>query len=392
MAVRLQAGSPEAVGMSTQRVRHVADLAEGWVAQGIHSSLVVLAARKGVIVLHEAFGHLTPEGDSPSLELDAIFPLASLTKPLTATAAMMLVEEGLLGLNRPVAEYIPEFTGEGKDKVMVHHLLTHTSGLTSEDIDLHKEKNRRTVKIPPPDETQHPAIHEYLFLGYDAPLTIPPGTEQRYCDYGFELVGEVVRRVGGESLADFARKRLFKPLGMKDTAYIVPESASHRVVQRPANSPLALLNGREWQETPWAAPGAYSTAMDMAVLGQMFLNRGIYGDARILSPVTVAEMTRNQIPGISSRLVDEFFPEAGTGFPWFIRENKKVVAYGETLQSSKTFCHGGAGGIFLWVDPVYEIVGCYFSVDLGPITVAETYRYWRADLFINAVMAAIMDV
>ncbi len=392
MAVRLQAGSPEAVGMSAQRVRHITDLAEDWVAQGIHSSLVVLAARKGVIVLHEAFGHLTPEGDSPPLELDAIFPLASLTKPLTATAAMMLVEEGLLGLNRPVAEYIPEFTGEGKDKVMVHHLLTHTSGLTSEDVDLHKEKNQRTVKIPPPDETQHPAIHEYLFPGYDAPLTIPPGTEQRYCDYGLELVGEVVRRVSGESLADFARRRLFKPLGMKDTAYIVPESASHRVVKRPADGPLAILNSREWQLTPWAAPGAYSTAMDMAMFGQMFLNQGGYGDARILSPVTVAEMTRNQIPGTSSRLVDEFFPEAGTGLPWFIRENKKVVAYGETLQSSKTFCHGGAGGIFLWVDPVYEIVGAYFSVDLGPITVAETYRYWRADLFINAVMAAIIDV
>jgi len=132
--------------------------------------------------------------------------------------------------------------------------------------------------------------------------------------------------------------------------------------------------------------------MDMAVFGQMFLNRGGYGDTRILSPVTVAEMTRNQIPGISSRFVDEFFPEAGTGLPWFIRENKKVAAYGETLQSSRTFCHGGAGGIFLWVDPVYEIVGCYFSVDLGPITVAEIWRYWRTDLFINAVMAAIVDV
>jgi CubicO group peptidase (beta-lactamase class C family) len=391
MNMKLRPGNPEDVGMSAQRVRHVADLAEGWVAQGTHPSLVVFAARKGVIVLHEAFGHLTPEGDSPPLALDAIFPLASLTKPLTATAAMMLVEEGLLGPNRPVTEYIPEFTGKGKDKVMVHHLLTHTSGLTSEDVDLHKEK-KGAIKIPPPAETQHPAINEYLFLGYDTPLTYPPGTEQRYCDYAFEMVGEIVRRVSGKSLADFARERLFEPLGMKDTAYIVPESASHRVVKRPADGPLALLNSREWQQTPWAAPGAYSTAMDMAVFGQMFLNRGGYGDARILSPVTVAEMTRNQIPGTSSRVVDEFFPEAGTGFSWFIRENKKVVAYGETLQSSKTFCHGGAGGVFLWIDPVYEIVGCYFSVDTGPITVAETFRYWRADLFINAVMAAIVDV
>jgi len=391
MNMKLRTGSPEEVGMSSQRVRHVADLAESWVAQGVHSSLVVVAARRGVIVLQEAFGHLTPEGDSPPLEMDAIFPLASLSKPLTATAAMILVEEGLLSLNRPVAEYIPEFTGEGKDKVMVHHLLTHTSGLTSEDVDLHKQK-KTAGEIPPPAETQHPAVHEYLFPGYDAPLSIPPGTEQRYCDYAFELVGEIVRRVSGRSLEDFARERLFDPLGMKDTAYIVPGPASHRVVQRPADLFLAILNSREWQLTPLAATGAYSTAMDMAVFGQMYLNRGAYGDARILSPVTVAEMTRNQIPGISARNMDEYFPEAGTGYCWMIRENKKLVAYGETLLSPQTFCHGGAGGLFLWVDPVYDIVGCYFSVDLGPITVAESYRYWRADLYINALMASIVDL
>ncbi|MCP4536630.1 MAG: beta-lactamase family protein [Chloroflexi bacterium] len=392
MNMKLGNGSPEKVGMSAQRIQHVASLAEGWVNQGIHPALVVLVARKGVVVLHEAFGRLTPEGDSPPLELDAIFPLTSLSKPVTATAAMILVEEGLLGPNRPVAEYIPEFAGEGKDKVMVHHLLTHTSGLTDADVNAHAEKKKGSVEIPSPDETQHPGLGEHLFLGYDTPLTFPPGTEQRYCTFGFELLGEIVRRVSEKSLDDFARERLFEPLGMKDTIYIVPETASHRVVKRPADGPLAWIDGREFQETPRAAIGAYSTAMDLAAFGQMFLNHGIYGDARILSPVTVAEMTRNQIPGISAQFVDEYFPEAGTGFSWFIRENKKVVAYGETLQSSKTFCHGGAGGIFLWVDPVYEIVGCYFSVDLGPITVAETYRYWCADLFINAVMAAIVDV
>ncbi|MCP4536629.1 MAG: beta-lactamase family protein [Chloroflexi bacterium] len=391
MNVKLRTGNPEKVGMLAQRVRHTANLAEGWVAQGIHPALVVLVARKGV-VLHKAFGHLTPEKSSPSLELDAIFPLASISKTVTATAAMILVEQGLLGPNRPVSEYIPEFAGEGKDKVMVHHLLTHTSGLTTKDVDAQIEKKTGSVEIPPTDETQHPKINEYLFLGYDTPLTLPPGTEQRYGNPGINLLGEIVRRISDKSLADFARERLFEPLGMKDTTYIVSEPASYRAVKRPADGPLAWIDGREFQETPWAAIGAYSTAMDLAAFGQMFLNRGIYGDARILSPVTVAEMTRNQIPGTSSRFVDEFFPEAGTGFPWFIRENKKAIAYGETLQSSKTFCHGGAGGVFLWVDPVYEIVECYFSVDLGPVTVAEWHRHWYGDLFINAVMAAIVEV
>lgn len=389
----LKRGSPEEAGMSAQRLQHVVELAHGWVEQGIHPSLVVLAARRGIVVLNEAFGHLTPEEDSPALKKNAIFPLTSLSKPVTATLAMILVEEGQLGLNRPIAEYIPEFTGEGKDKVLVHHLLTHTSGLTQEGVDAHTEmKSGESVEVPVADEGQHPGVHQHLFLGYDTPLTLPPGKEQRYCTYGFDLLGEIVRRVSGKNLDDFARDRLFRPLRMEDTSYVVPEPARHRIVKRPSDSPLAWIDSRDFQEMPSASIGAYSTAMDMAIFGQMFLNQGAYGEARILSPVTVAEMTRNQIPGIQSRFVDEFFPEAGTGYSWFIRENKKVAAYGETLMSPATFCHGGAGGIFLWMDPVFEVVGCYFSVDLGPITVSETYRYWRADLFINSVMGSIVEL
>src|SRR2546430_9423872 len=135
--MQLRPGSPDKAGMSAQRVQHIAELAEGWVEQGIAPALVVLVARRGNIVLHEAFGRLTPDPDAPALPRDAIFPLASLTKPITATAAMVLVDDGLLGLNRPVAEYIPEFVGEGKSAVMVHHLLTHTSGLRDEDLDAH---------------------------------------------------------------------------------------------------------------------------------------------------------------------------------------------------------------------------------------------------------------
>jgi CubicO group peptidase (beta-lactamase class C family) len=391
--MRLQEGTPESVGMSRERLKHVADLAQGWVAQGIHPGMVVLAARRGTIVLHETFGCLTSDADPPAMPRDAIFPLTSLSKPLTVTAAMVLVEEGLLGPNRPVSEYIPEFVGEGKDKVMVHHLMTHTSGLTEEEVDVQIEKKKQSsVEIPPPHQTQHTDIHERLYLGYDTPLAYSPGAEQRYCNYGIELIGEIVRRISCKSLADFSREKLFEPLGMKDTSFSVPKAVRHRIAKRPPDTPLSWIDGEKFQDTPWAYCGAYSTAMDMAVLGQMYLNGGIYDETRVLSPVTVAEMTRNQIPGVASRFVDEVFPEAGMGFSWFVRENKKAVAYGETLQSSKTFCHGGAGGVFIWMDPVHEIVGCYFSVDRNPITLAEAYKYSRADLFINAVTASIVEL
>src|SRR5260370_26289295 len=120
--------------------------------------------------------------------------MTSLTKPISARAAMLLVEDGLLSLQRPVSDYIPEFVGEGKQAVMVHHLLTHTSGLRDEDALAHAAKKRDMVLIPPAEATQHPFINEVLWLRYDAPLWKAPGVEMSYCNYGYNLLGEVVRR------------------------------------------------------------------------------------------------------------------------------------------------------------------------------------------------------
>src|SRR5215470_17434571 len=307
----LRPGAPDEVGMSAQRVRHVRQLAAGWVAQGITSALVILVARRGVVVLHEAFGRLTPDDDAPPVQRGTIYPLSSLTKPITATAAMLLVEDGLLGLQQPVAEYLPEFRGEGKQEVRVYHLLTHTSGLRDEDVNAHAAQKWGVVAIPSPEETQHPWIHEYLFLRYDAPLWKPPGVEMSYCSYGYILLGEIVRRISGQALADFASARIFTPLGTQDTFYSVPDAVRARIVRRPLDAPWAA---NFLQERPSAAGGVYATAMDMAIFGQMFLNRGRYGEVRMLSSAAVAEMTRNQIPGISAQERGEFFPEASWGF------------------------------------------------------------------------------
>jgi CubicO group peptidase (beta-lactamase class C family) len=407
--VQLRPGTAQEAGLSAERVAHVADLAANWVAWGLTPALAVLVARRGIVVQHEAFGRLTPAADAPPLARDTIFPVASVTKPITATAIMMLVEDGLLSLNRPVAEYIPEFVGEGKEAVMVHHLLTHTSGLLENEVWPYIDKRSQAgVQIPPPAETHHPKLNEYLFLGYDAPLWKSPGVEMSYCSYGYDLLGEIVRRVSGKALADFARDRIFEPLGMKDTWYSVPESLAHRVVQRPPSalfaeldSPIMVdlppfiksllggLNSRELQELPYAGGGVYSTVMDMAIFGQMFLNRGHYGDTQLLSPSTVAVMTRNQIPGLSAFFDNEFFPEASWGFGWDVRGDKKP-RYEGTLCSPATFSHGGMGGIFLWVDPLYEMVGVYFSVVL--CTTADGQQPdWLLDLFQNAVTATIRE-
>jgi len=402
MNMKLKPGSPREAGMSEGRVRRILDLTRGWVAQGVTPALVILVARRGVIVIHEAFGRLTPQEDSPPLERDTLFPLSSLTKPITATAIMILVEDGLLGLNRPVSWYIPEFVGEGKDAVMVHHLLTHTSGIGDEEVFTRAEERRAVTKLPPPDETQHPYVHEWLYHVYDVPLSKPPGTVMVYSTWGYELLGEIVRRVSGQSLAGFCQERIFQSLGMKDTFFIVPEAMKGRVVRHMPDREDArqgLILGKI-EETPWACGGVYSTALNMAIFGQMYLNRGRYGDVRVLSPASVAEMTRDQIPGLGAWWGDEFFPEALWGLGWNIRGNAK---FGGSLWSPQTFSHYGTGAVRLWVDPVYEIVGAYFSVaSKGGIPpgirvpeglIDEGEGWWtRMDLLINMATAAVVDI
>ena len=399
--MRLRTGSPQEAGMSPARVRRVVDLARSWVAEGIHPALVVLVARKGVVVIHEAFGRLTPAADSPPLELDAVFPLYSLTKPITATAAMILVEDGLLGLNRPVWWYVPEFAGEGKDAVMVHHLLTHTSGLRDEDVDAYAEERKGCVRIPPlGDETQDPRPHEYLHLRWGAAQWNPPGVEQYYGSYGYNLLGEIVRRVSGRSLTDFCRERIFHPLGMVDTHFELPEADKQRIVARLVG-PDSGAEFLEWPGGPWGASGAFSSARDMAILGQLFLNGGRYGDARILSPWAVAEMTHDQIPGVGTHYKDYVAREVCWGLGWNVRGVENGLDYGETLQSREAFSHSGWGGVFMWVDPIHDIVGIYLGVDSdggipAGVVVPEWLSEWtillgRADLFVNAVTAAVLD-
>jgi CubicO group peptidase (beta-lactamase class C family) len=378
--------------MSAERLHRVGRLAERWVAEGLTPALVLVVARRGVVVLHEAFGRLGPEPDAPPLPVDAIFPLGSIAKPITATAVMCLVEDGLLGLNRPVQEHVPEFAGAGKEQVMMHHLLTHSSGLREAEIEAHAADS---VGPPPaPEPGQHPWLAEYLFRRRGAPLWKPPGVEMSYSSYGYALLGDIVRRASGQSLSDFARERIFGPLGMRDTWYAVPDAVVSRIVRRPAGAPghgpigpFPPLDSRERREGAFGGGAAHATAHDIAVFAQMFLNGGAYGAARVLSSGTVREMTRNQIPGLSARFGDEYFPEAGYGLGWdAMIAGKRAPFYG-SLHSERSFGHPGHGGVFVLADPACELTAIYFSVITR--TRPNGFDEWNGDLFSNAVFAAV---
>jgi CubicO group peptidase (beta-lactamase class C family) len=397
----LRPGTSTDARMRPERVAHVRELCARWVRDGHTPSLGVCVARRGVIVLHEALGVLGPGPDSPDLTRDALFPVASVTKPVTATLIMQLVEDGLLGLNRPAREYLPELSGDGADEILVHHLLTHTTAYpwhTDPPMVEHAERKLAAGFVPPPcPEGQHPLVHQWLSLFWDAPRLAAVGKLMVYSNHNYDLLGEIVRRVSGCPIAAVARERVFDPLGMKDSYLVVPESESRRVVQRASGLPLADPEGpfftgigsREFQTTPWAGMGLFTTPFDMLVFGQMVLNGGRYGDARILSRAAVAAMTRDQIPGIKALFLGYEMDRASWGYGWAVESPTKWKYFHGSLQPLGTFCHPGAGTSMLWIDREHEMVSTYFEVTTK---VSGDFEFlWNFDLFQNAVMAAFDD-
>jgi CubicO group peptidase (beta-lactamase class C family) len=390
--MELRPGSPKEAGMLPERIERARDLCAGWVKSGHTPAIAALVARRGVIVLHEAFGKLRPEPDSPPVERNTIWPVMSITKPMTATLVMQLVEDGLLGLNRPVRDYLPEVTGEGTEGVLVHQLLTHTAGYDDFAFFAAHASEYADIELITPEallERIHRAIHEM-------PLSSPPGTVMNYATTGYFLLGEIVERVSGRALDDLMRERLFDPLGMQDSHLVVPESLRERIVRRSpglpwtkAMGPVPGIDSRVNETTPSSQGGAYSTARDLAVFGQTFLNGGTYGGARILSPAAVAEMTRNQIPGTPVKMWAVSHKEASYGYGWFIRTDEKWKYWDGSLTSLREFHHQGAGGALVWVDPGYEIVAVYLSIDTG-IT-PDLEPLWNADLFQNVISSAVSD-
>jgi CubicO group peptidase (beta-lactamase class C family) len=386
--MKLKEGLPGTVGIDRQCIEWIREQARHWVENGIHPALVMLAARKGIIVLHESFGRLGPEEGAPPLQIDSIFPIASISKPITATAAMILVEEGRLGLNRPVVDYIPEFSGDGQEKILIRQLLTHTSGLR--DDNFIEQAKREGVDITLDTRAAWIAEHvdEYMSSVYRTPPWTTPDTMMVYTDQNYDLLGEVVGRITGIDLSEFCAQRIFQPLGMVNTAFILPEAFEDRLVRRPPTAiGYDLLEG--FKKLSLGSAAAYATAGDIAIFGQMFLNRGTYDGQRILSPASVEAMTRNQIPGIPADLEGTIVTEAEWGLGWSVHETKRGWAWDEHLPSASSFGHGGLGGTFILVDPAYQLVLAFFSVYLDLLPSERPNA--NTDLFINSAIASIEE-
>ena len=207
-SAHLPVGKPEDIGIDAKRLRAAYDLLDSWTAGkgAVVPGGAVIVGRRGKVLPPHFSGRQGPEPDAPPLRKDGMFLLASITKPVVYTAAMMLVERGLLNLNDPVVRYVPEFKANGKETTLVSHLFTHTSGLP-DMLDNNAELRKKHAPIQ-------------TFLDAASKDTIPlfkPGAKLSYQSMGTAVVAEIIQRLTKLTCAEFLKKEIFDPLGLKST-------------------------------------------------------------------------------------------------------------------------------------------------------------------------------
>lgn len=393
------AATPEAAGFSAERLKRIDKEMNSWVEKGWMQGGTALIIRNGKMVYYKAAGYNDLDTKTP-MQKEHIFRIASQTKAITSVAIMILFEEGKLLLDDPVSKYIPAFkkqqvldkfnaadttytTVPAKKEITIRELLTHTSGLGyaqigSKEANAIYAKHNLTAGIGVHDDKLLDAMNRLAKL----PLMHQPGEKWTY-GLNTDLLGCLVEVISGISLDEFFRTRIFEPLGMKDTYFLVPKEKANRLVNlyredstgKLVKSPGNLLNG--FTVTP-AYPleastyysggaGLSSTIYDYGIFLQMLLNNGVYNGKRILSRNAVRMMTMNQI-GDLSRGDDKF----GLGFQ-VVTERGSA----RTPAQAGTFSWGGAFATSYWVDPKEKIVMLFYR-QLQNTTKGEMVEKFRA--------------
>lgn len=329
----LSYGEPQDVAMSPAVLEGGVGLFREAVERGDLVGAVVLVAREGRIVVHEAIGMRDKERGLP-MERNTLFRMASNTKPVVATGLATLVEDDRLDYDDLVREYIPAWDNYRSGFITIGHLLSHTSGLRIASLFLEPLAEHSTLQI------------EAARFG-EVGAEVPPGTSYSYNNPGFNTVAALVEIASGRLLEDYLTEAVYRPLGMSDS---YNHRAGHRLDGKlDRMGAVYYRRGPDGEWEPGGTPGgpvAYpfargsggmiSTTWDYAIFCQMFLNGGIYDGERILEPETVERMTTAK-PATNG----------GYGYGWAIEDG--------------VFSHSGSDGTYAWVDPEREIIGLVFT-------------------------------
>lgn len=358
------------VGMSAKRLETIDRIVKRGITGGGYPGASVVVGRRGYSVFEKGYGRLGWTASSAAVVPDeSIYDLASLTKVVgTATAAMILYDEGRLELDAPVSKYLPAFSGGPKDAVTVRHLLTHTSGLPA-GRDL-----RRLAGNP----------WEARNVVLSTPLACRPGACQVYSDLGADVLGFTVEAVAHQGLDVFLNERVFSPLGMNDTRFRPAPAERDRIAPTEVSSPRGYpIQGEVHDESAWALGGVaghaglFSTAADLSLFAQMMLNGGTLNGVRIVSDSAVARFTQRT---------------SGTralGWDTSNREGTAGMYMGE-----RAYGHTGFTGTSLWIDPDREMFVILLTNRVHAPKArrpAKVIADVRADLADAAVLSVVED-
>lgn len=338
----LQPGEPAQVGMDAAPLAQIPERMRQFVAQKQTAGAVTLVARRGRIVHLEAVGMADMENQKP-MQKDTIFAIASMTKPVTATAVMILQDEGKLSVDDPASKYVAALAdvalpaGPPKRPITIRDLITHTSGIGG-------------------DQRNQGSLEQTVARLAKEPLRFEPGAKWQYSP-GLTVCGRIVEVASGQPFDRFLHERIFEPLGMVDTTFFPDVEQQERLARlyQPSDDKKSIVPTEHWlselgpHRTPNPSGGLFSTATDMARFYQMILGGGQIDGRRIVSEAAAGEMTRVQ----TDALTTGFTNGNGWGLGWcIVREPQGVTA----MLSPGTFGHGGAFGTQGWVDPKREMI------------------------------------
>lgn len=343
----------------------------GVTQDGVPGAAVAVAVG-GRLVYEHYSGEASP---GRAADERTIWPLASISKMYTATLVMRLVERGELTLSQRVETFLPKFSGEGREKVTLRHLMTHLSGLVYESPDMPGLMARQT----PYDEIVDEA--------YTLPLLFAPAAKQAYSDLGFALAGRVASVATGRPFPELVRELVLDPAGLHDTYMPPPPEVADRVAQvvgvHAEGTEGAMYNSAYARNLAHPAFGTLATVRDLLSFGLLFAPNG---DHRILSPVGLKVMTTDQTGGDFPGEV--VVPPEGVIHPWGIGWMIKGHAVTPDLVSPASFGHAGASGCQLWIDPEWDVVVAYVSN--RHLNLSWDDWQHRIDRVVNVVMSNVV--
>ena len=409
---QLPAAPPDKVGLSPERLARIGKALGAEVEQGGLPGAVFAVARKGKLVYLESFG-FQDKAAGRRMGKDAIFRVYSMTKPWTSVAAMMLVEEGRIQLTDRVSKFLPSFKGlqvavprpdpvtgrasyamvAAEREPTIQDLLRHTSGLAYDFVTANAVVKEAYVKAGlsalGSDIRDVMTAAEMVERLSKAPLAYQPGTVWEY-SLATDVLGRVVEAVAGVRLSQFLEERIFRPLHMVDSGFLVAKEKAGRVAQPFAvdpvtHKPSTLFDATRPPANDLGGQGGLSTAGDYLRFAEMMRGAGQLGGSRLLSRSTVALMTSDHL---GAKIAAPFPPgELLMGVPGYTFGLGFMVRQGPGLAgvpgSAGEFMWGGAAGTFFWVDPKEEITAVFMSQ--GPFATRTYYRRLVRQLVYQAI-------